>query len=74
MQEINRSNSMINLCDCNWTPTQNHLVRKETLNHLAENSEEYICSGNICSCVTACPTLLFAKLRYATGNEFAVFQ
>ena len=24
------------LRDCNWTQTQNHLVRKRTLNHLAE--------------------------------------
>ena len=23
-------------CDCNWTLTQNHLVRKRTLNHLAK--------------------------------------
>ena len=23
-------------CDCNWTRTQNHLVRKWTLNHLAK--------------------------------------
>ena len=22
--------------DCNWTRTQNHLVRKRTLNHLAK--------------------------------------
>ena len=22
--------------DCNWTRTQNHLVRKQTLNHLAK--------------------------------------
>ena len=25
-----------NLSDCNWTRTQNHLVRKGTLNHLAK--------------------------------------
>ena len=24
----------LTLCDCNWTRTQNHLVRKRTLNHL----------------------------------------
>ena len=24
------------LSDCNWTRTQNHLVRKRTLNHLAK--------------------------------------
>ena len=24
-----------NLSDCNWTRTQNHLVHKQTLNHLA---------------------------------------
>ena len=24
------------LSDCNWTRTQNHLVRKQTLNHLAK--------------------------------------
>ena len=26
----------INLYDCNWTRTQNHLVLKRTLNHLAK--------------------------------------
>ena len=26
-----------NQSDCNWTRTQNHLVRKRTLNHLASN-------------------------------------
>ena len=26
----------ITLCDCNWTRTHNHLVRKRTLNHLAK--------------------------------------
>ena len=25
----------VDLSDCNWTRTQNHLVRKRTLNHLA---------------------------------------
>ena len=25
-----------NSCDCNWTRTQNHLVLKRTLNHLAK--------------------------------------
>ena len=25
-------------CDCNWTRTHNHLVRKRTLNHLAKCS------------------------------------
>ena len=24
------------VCDCNWTRTQNHLVLKRTLNHLAK--------------------------------------
>ena len=26
----------IDVSDCNWTRTQNHLVRKRTLNHLAK--------------------------------------
>ena len=28
--------SISSLSDCNWTRTQNHLVRKRTLNHLAK--------------------------------------
>ena len=27
---------MSSISDCNWTQTQNHLVRKQTLNHLAK--------------------------------------
>ena len=29
-------NKICNLSDCNWTRTQNHLVRNGTLNHLAK--------------------------------------
>ena len=28
------------LSDCNWTQTQNHLVLKQTLNHLAQLQKE----------------------------------
>ena len=27
---------LVSLSDCNWTRTQNHLVLKRTLNHLAK--------------------------------------
>ena len=30
------------ICDCNWTRTQNHLVLKRTLNHLAKLSKEFL--------------------------------
>ena len=30
------SNTIRNINDCNWTRTQNHLVLKRTLNHLAK--------------------------------------
>ena len=33
--------SVIYLSDCNWTRTQNHLVRKRTLNHLAKLANGY---------------------------------
>ena len=29
------------LSDCNWTPTHNHLVHKETLNHLAKVAKSF---------------------------------
>ena len=31
-----RRHKIWSLSDCNWTRTQNHLVRKRTLNHLAK--------------------------------------
>ena len=36
MQQNNEFNKDRNLSDCNWTRTQNHLVCKRTLNHLAK--------------------------------------
>ena len=33
------------LSDCNWTQTQNHLVRKRTLNHLAKLVHIFLCSN-----------------------------
>ena len=30
------SSMSVFICDCNWTRTQNHLIRKRTLNHLAK--------------------------------------
>ena len=35
LQEGNQDNVYC-LCDCNWTRTQNHLVRERTLNNLAK--------------------------------------
>ena len=32
------------LIDCNWTRTQNHLVRKRTLNHLAKLTISRLCN------------------------------
>ena len=30
------------LCDCNWTRTPSHLVRKQSLNHLAELAKLFV--------------------------------
>ena len=42
------------LSDCNWTQTQNHLVRKRTLNHLAKLEHTILCS-NHWICWWECP-------------------
>ena len=37
------------LSDCNWTQNQNHLVRKQTLNHLAKLPNGWVFIYELCS-------------------------
>ena len=46
------------LSDCNWTRTQNHLVRKRTLNHLAK--------------LASLAKLLSVRLQTNSGSGFLV--
>ena len=39
MQKIRFFTKIVPLSGCSWTRTQNHIVRKRTLNHLAKLAE-----------------------------------
>ena len=35
-RNLSEKKKEVSICDCNWTRTQNNLVLKQTLNHLAQ--------------------------------------
>ena len=41
------SRDIWSLSDCNWTRTQNHLVRKRTLNHLANFVRKFLVAASV---------------------------
>ena len=61
-----------NWSDCNWTRTQNHLIHKRTLNHLAKLAKWWSCvlSTYLYGALTVCS----CHVTYAFQSEFTLYS
>ena len=64
--------SLVTLSDCNWTRTQNHLVRKITLYHLAKLAEWLSCVLRLILWCIWLYVLLMSRTRFRVNPQYIV--